>query len=266
MIEADKVTVRIGRSTLVDRISCQVRPGELVCVLGCNGAGKSTLLAALCGDRRFQAGHVTLDGRAIGDYGHAELAHIRAVMPQSVQLGFPFRAREVVAMGRMPFNEPRAQTQEAVSACMALTETQHLSGSVYPTLSGGEKQRVQLARVLSQLWPFESGRPGYLFLDEATASLDPLHQQQVFSLARHLADRGLGVMAVLHDMNLAAQFADRVIVLKNGQVLATGTPDQTLTPERIRDAFNGLNVFCQPDPGTGRPWIHPLRQQPGTPL
>lgn len=265
MIDADQVTVRVGRSTLVDRISCQLDRGELLCVLGCNGAGKSTLLAALCGDRRFQEGRVCIDGRPIGTFGHAELAHIRAVMPQSVQLGFPFRADEVVTMGRMPFNEPRARTQEAVTACMALTETRHLADSVYPTLSGGEKQRVQLARVLSQLWPFDADAPGYLFLDEATASLDPLHQQQVFALARHLADQGLGVMAVLHDMNLAAQFADRIMVLKNGRVLASGAPDTTLTPDQIRDAFNGLNVHCQPDPDTGRPWIQPLRQQPGTP-
>ncbi|TGG90605.1 heme ABC transporter ATP-binding protein [Natronospirillum operosum] len=262
MLRAQNLTVRIGATTLLADVSCTLRPGELVAVLGCNGAGKSTLLGAVCGDLRFQGGSVHLNERALRDYRMVDLARIRAVMPQSVQLGFPFQAHEVVALGRMPFNEPRARTREAVRQCMALTETAHLQTQVYPTLSGGEKQRVQLARVLSQLWPFAPDQRQYLFLDEATASLDPLHQQQVFSLARQLATRGLGVMAVVHDINLASQFADRVLVLRQGRLLAEGTPQAILTPELIAEAFSGLRVQCTPDALTGQPWVLPLRDQP----
>lgn len=263
MIYADNLTVRVGDKTLIDQVSCTLQPGEMVAVLGCNGAGKSTLLSTLCGDQRRFAGQLRVNERPIHDFSLAELAQTRAVMPQSVQLGFPFRAHEVVALGRMPFRSSRTVAHMAVAQCMALTETAHLAERVYLTLSGGERQRVQLARVLSQLWPFDNlaESPRYLFLDEATASLDPLHQQQVFGLARQLASRGLGVMAVVHDINLASQFADRILVLRDGRLLASGTPGQVLTPELISAAFAGLRVRCRVDPDAGHPWITPLAKQ-----
>ncbi|TVP56779.1 MAG: heme ABC transporter ATP-binding protein [Halomonadaceae bacterium] len=266
MIQANDVVVQAGGRTLLDGINCTLQPGELLCVLGANGAGKSTLLSALCGDHRLHRGTVTLDGIPLSRYRAGELATRRAVMPQSSHLGFPFQSREVVELGRMPFNEPRAVTQQATRECLSLTATTHLTRARYPALSGGEKQRIQLARVLAQLWPFTAGSTRYLFLDEATASLDPLHQQQVFSLARQLSQRGLGVMAVVHDMNLASRFADRLLLLKDGQVLAAGPPDEVMSPNLIAEAFAGLKTRIVADAEDGRPWIQPLSEQNGPTL
>lgn len=258
MIKAHNLSVRLQNNRVLNDISCALMPGELVCVVGCNGAGKSTLLGALCGDIGADEGQVTVHNKPVAQMRHAELARLRAVMPQKVQLDFPFPASDVVAMGRMPVPESRAQTLHAVRECMLLTETQHLAQRPYPTLSGGEQQRVQLARVLAQLWPFDQAQPRYLFLDETTASLDPLHQQKVFELALSLTHQRIGVLAVVHDMNLAAQFADRVLMLQDGRLVAEGSPVQTLTPDLIQRVFGGLHVRCDPDPDTGRPWVRPM--------
>lgn len=259
MIKAENLTIRIQNRNVLQAINCALMPGELVCVVGCNGAGKSTLLSALCGDLPAYDGQVTWHDQSVANMRHAELARIRAVMPQKVQLDFPFPAADVVAMGRMPVSERRTQTHHAVQECMLLTETLHLANRPYPSLSGGEQQRVQLARVLAQLWPFDKAEPRYLFLDETTASLDPLHQQKVFELALSLTHQRIGVLAVVHDMNLAAQFADRVWMLQDGLLVADGGPMQTLTPERIERVFGGLQVNCEPDTVSGRPWIRPNR-------
>ncbi|WLD59178.1 heme ABC transporter ATP-binding protein [Salinispirillum sp. LH 10-3-1] len=259
MIKAENLTVRLHNRDILQAIHCALMPGELVCVVGCNGAGKSTLLSALCGDLPAHAGHVTLQEQPLAAMRHATLARIRAVMPQKVQLDFPFPSADVVAMGRMPVPENSAQTRHAVRECMLLTETLHLADRPYPSLSGGEQQRVQLARVLAQLWPFDQTEPRYLFLDETTASLDPLHQQKVFELALSLTHQRIGVLAVVHDMNLAAQFADRVWMLQDGLLVADGGPIQTLTPDRIARVFGGLQVSCDLDSATGRPWIRPVR-------
>ncbi|MFY0664137.1 MAG: heme ABC transporter ATP-binding protein [Natronospirillum sp.] len=262
MIKAHNLSVRLQNNTVLSDVNCALMPGELVCVVGCNGAGKSTLLGALCGDLMAHSGEVTLQDKPLARMNHSELARVRAVMPQKVQLDFPFPASDVVAMGRMPVPESRAQTRYAVRECMLLTETQHLATRPYPTLSGGEQQRVQLARVLAQLWPFNQAQPRYLFLDETTASLDPLHQQKVFELALSLTHQRIGVLAVVHDMNLAAQFADRILMLQDGRLVADGSPAQTLTPERIQRVFGGLHVSCDIDSDTGRPWVRP-KLRPG---
>ena len=261
MIKAENITVTAGSQCLLDNVSCNLHAGELVCVVGCNGAGKSTLLKTLAGDWRPTAGHIFWGEQALSAFSHQTLALRRAVMPQQVQLDFPFRAMDVVAMGRMPYQESRQQTQTATLACMALTDTRNLRDRLYPSLSGGEQQRVQLARVLNQLWPFAQLQARFLFLDETTASLDPLHQQRVFALAQWLTELNIGVLAVVHDMNLAAQFADRVWLVDKGKIRASGTPAEVLTEAHIANAFGGLRVRCEMDTCTGRPWIKPLRPE-----
>ena len=216
-------------------------PGRVVAILGPNGAGKSTLLGVLAGARAPAGGEVTLDGRPLARHGAAELALRRALMPQESAVAFDFSAHEVVALGRFPHRRapcpeegPDGGEDGIVAAAMALTDVQGLAPRVLNTLSGGEKARVHLARALAQLWhPRPDGAARWLLLDEPTAALDLAHQHAALRLLRRRAEEGMGVVIVLHDLNLARRYADEVIVL-DGQGNATqGSAAQVLTQELI---------------------------------
>lgn len=239
MLALESVRVRIGDAVLLDGVSLVVQPGEVVAVVGANGAGKSTLLKVAAGERSPSAGRVTLDGRPLGAFSPEALALRRAVLPQHSALQFGFTAAEVVRLGRTPHagRATRAQDEAAVERALAQAGVSHLAGRRYPTLSGGEQQRVHLARTLAQL----DGRhdePRYLLLDEPTASLDLAHQHAVLRTARALAEAGTGVLVVLHDLNLAAQYADRLAVLRRGRLLADGPPAEVLDPALVHAAFD----------------------------
>jgi iron complex transport system ATP-binding protein len=240
-LELAEARYAVAGKLLVDGVNLIVRPGWVLAVLGPNGAGKSTVLALIAGDLSPASGAARLDGRPIARWSRRELALRRAVMPQSSQLVFDFLVRDVVAMGRAAHDEgPRNPVlRRAVEAAMAAADITHLADRVFPTLSGGEKQRVQLARALAQIWPGDTaaGSPAYLLLDEPTASLDLAHQAQVLGAARRLAAAGLGVLAVLHDLNLAALFADEVALLAGGRLVASGAPGEVLTPSMIEQVF-----------------------------
>lgn len=237
MINAQALRWQAGGRHLVDGIDLQLQPGELVAVLGANGAGKSSLLKILSGQWPMQDGEVELNGRPLNGYSRAELAKVRAVMPQSSPLHFPFRVWEVVALGRTPYGRKRkAMEKHLAMERLRLTGTAHLADRLFPTLSGGEMQRVQLARVLHQLLS-STAENRYLFLDECTASLDPAHQHQVFQLVRQLTTQNIGVFAIVHDINLAAQYADRVLLMKAGRPLVVGPVRESLTPARVAEAF-----------------------------
>ena len=232
MIVARELTVTIGRATLLDRVSLTIGAGELVAVVGPNGAGKSTLLAVLAGDREPTRGTVRIaDSPVAGQSGRA-LARRRAVLPQRAGLAAGFTALEVVMLGQ-DGGERGDRARRALRRLGTVELAAHAHRS-YPTLSGGEQQRVQLARVLEQLGD-AGGRA--LFLDEPTAALDPRHQHLVLGLARRAARGGHAVVAVLHDLNLAARHADRVAVLDRGQLAAYGPPEEALAPELLRDVF-----------------------------
>lgn len=232
MIVASEITVTIGQATLVDRVSLTVGAGEIAAIVGPNGAGKSTLLSVLCGDRAPARGAVALAGCPIpGQTGRA-LAKRRAVLPQRSGLNAGFSAREVVMLGQD--GGERGDRLRRAEARLALVELGHLAHRSYPTLSGGEQQRVQLARVLEQLGD-AGGRA--LFLDEPTAALDPRHQHLVLTLARRAAAQGHAVVAVLHDLTLAARHADRVAVLDRGRLAAYGPPEEALDPALLREVF-----------------------------
>jgi len=239
MIELEAVTVRAGKRTLLDNVSLRVAQGEVLAIVGPNGAGKTTLLRTLTGEAPTAAGEVRLGGRGLHAWGARELARVRAVLPQESSLGFPFTAHEVALMGRTPHVESaeRPADHAIARAALALAQVGHLGDRSYTTLSGGERQRVHLARVLAQLWdgPREQGR--YLLLDEPTSSLDITHQHLALRAARQVARDGAAVIAVLHDLNLAAQYADRLLLLRAGAVVATGTPTEVLIPSLIREAF-----------------------------
>jgi len=225
---AEGVGVTIGGRQLLRDVNLAVGPGETIAVVGPNGAGKSTLLHVLAGDIPPAAGRVLLDGRPLAAYRPRELALRRAVLPQQTVIQFAFTAREIVAMGRGP---RRGHNDEAVIArALARTDTLAIASRLYPSLSGGEQARVSLARILAQEAPI-------LLLDEPTAALDPRHQKLVVEIARAVAAGGGAVVIILHDLNLAASAADRIVLLAGGKVVADGTPWETMTEAALSDIF-----------------------------
>ena len=262
MLRADDIRMRYGAAEVLRGPSLAVAPGEVVAVLGPNGAGKSTLLAVLAGTLRPQQGKAALEGRALADWPPRALALRRAVLPQHSELAFGFAVLEVVLLGRSPHAgaSSRAEDLAVAEACIAEAEVSHLAHRLYTTLSGGERQRVQLARVLAQIDFSQAGshdRPRYLLLDEPTSSLDLAHQHATLRTARRAADRGIGVLAILHDLNLAAMYADRLVVLSRGSLAAEGTPEEVLTEELVRATFE-LPVHITRHPTRGCPQIVPV--------
>ena len=264
VMAAEAVSRRIGG---LKAVSLSVAPGEIVAIVGPNGAGKSTLLSLLAGEKAPDSGSVTLDGRPLQDWHRAALARRRAVMPQSTSVAFAIRVRDLVALGRSPYfgTAVAAYDNEAIAAAMAEADVSHLASRSYETLSGGEKQRVQLARVLAQIWqPDRDAAPRFLLLDEPTASLDLAHQQATFTVMRRLAGRGTGVAVVLHDLNHVAQCADRVVVLTRGSVAAAGEVASALSPELVGSVFGvGMEVLVS---SAGLPvFVTSLRTGTGAP-
>jgi len=257
MIEAEAVSLRIGRARLVADATITLAPGEVLALLGPNGAGKSSLLRLMAGDASPSAGRVRMAGRPLGAWTRRAAARFRAVLPQSSTLEFAFTAFEVTLMGRGPHDgrgESRADRAIA-EAVLAETGAWHLRDRLYPTLSGGEQQRVQLARVLAQIWePAPDGGPRYLLLDEPTASLDLAHQHETLALARRFAGQGVAVLAVLHDLNLAALYADRVALMTGGRLGEPGPPGAVFSADAIRSVF-GVPVTIARHPGSDRPLV-----------
>ncbi len=244
MLEARNVGVRIGTRKLLDDVSLQVKAGETVAIVGENGAGKSTLLKCLAGDRlpahAHVQGEVHVAGRALSAWSLAERARLRAVLPQRPELAFAFTSREVATFGRYPvstrWRDPR--DREIVDAALTLADAIHLAEREVTTLSGGEQARVHLAASFAQLWETDYPHPRFLLLDEPTAALDLAHQHALLATSRAFAaERNLGVLAILHDLNLAATYADRVVVLHAGRVLAQGAPVDVLQPAIIAAGF-----------------------------
>lgn len=250
-LTAHEVACRIGRQQLLVGVSLTLRPGELLALLGPNGAGKSTLLKLLTGERAPSGGRVTLDGKTLSDWPGRDLARRRAVLPQSTSLAFPFTALEVVLLGRTPHcvGNERDRDQSIAHQALAAADVLHLAERLYTTLSGGERQRVQLARVLAQIWlPPPDGGPRYLLLDEPVAALDPAHQHAILGLARQLTEQGVGVLAVLHDLNLASRYADRVALLDRGSLVICGSPQDVLQAELLQAVFRiPVRVVRLPD-------------------
>lgn len=234
MYRASNISVSVAGKKIVDGATIALAPGKVVAIVGPNGAGKSTLLKVLAGERRASSGEVTLDGIGIQHLDAAALAKRRAVLPQSVVVAFPFRAYEIVALG-LPQRFARTETARLIDRALEAVDMTRLREQVYDTLSGGERQRVQLARVLAQLWAH--GGDGYLLLDEPTASLDLPHQLIALRLARAHAKAGGGVLAVLHDINLAVIAADEIVAMKEGRVIASGAPADIVTDALIHDLY-----------------------------
>ncbi|WP_020181394.1 heme ABC transporter ATP-binding protein [Methylopila sp. M107] len=236
-LEASGVSVRLGGKTVASEASLVVRPGRVTVLIGPNGAGKSSLLSALAGDMAPSAGRVTLDGAPLASFKPAELARRRAVLGQTVELAFPFTVDEVARLG-LPAGLPRDDADRVVAEALAAVDLSGAGARSSTAMSGGERQRAHLARVLAQLAAAPDGRPRYLLLDEPTANLDLAHQLATLALARRHADAGGGVLAVLHDVNLAAMAADDLVAMKHGRIVASGAPRDVLTDETVAAVYD----------------------------
>jgi len=252
----------VGGSPFLEEIAFELAPGRFVGLVGPNGSGKTTLLRAILGAWPRSAGRIELDGEALDALPRAEVARAIAVVPQQVGRDFPFRVSDFVALGRRPYfdawGRTRGEDWEAIRAAMEEAEIEPFAGRAITTLSGGEFQRVLIARALAQT-------PRYLFLDEPTAHLDIGAQLALLDLVdRRRKEAGLGVLAVFHDLNLAAHYCEELLLLHRGRLIARGTCEEVLTPTAIAQAY-GTPVRVRRHPITQRPFVLPLHGLPESP-
>lgn len=225
---------------MLDDVSVDFEMGKLHLIIGPNGAGKSTLIKAICNQIIPTEGFVYYGASKVSSIPPKQLAKVRAVLSQNIELAFSLSASEVVMMGRYPhFNTiPTDKDIAACDAAMQFFDVQELANRNYLTLSGGEKQRVQFARVLSQIWYATDGSCRYLILDEPLAYLDVYYQFQLMQKIKDLAiQENIVVIGVIHDLNLAVKFADQITLLHNGRVLANGSAEAVINPENIHEVY-----------------------------
>lgn len=240
MLTVDRISYSVAGTKLLDDISLSFTPGKLHLILGPNGAGKSTLIKVVCGQLKPQAGQVSYAGRAVGAIPLAEISRFRAVLSQNIEIAFPLSVREIVMMGRYPHFTGTAakKDHDACAESMAFFDVDMLADRNYMTLSGGEKQRVHFARIAAQIWyPSESGCR-YLILDEPLTFLD-VHYQFDFmhKLIKLMQGSEVVIIGVVHDLNLAARFADHITLLHRGRVLASGSKEEVFTASNIKTAY-----------------------------
>lgn len=250
MLETHQLNVQLGRKPILQGINLNASAGMLTVIIGPNGSGKTTLLRALTGEISY-AGSARLNGLEISKSTPRQLASVRSVLPQSTQLTFPFTVFEVVKLGCTAGNQIIDQVADLIEDVLDRVGLAGFGGRYYQELSGGEQQRVQFARVLAQIGaPMADGQSRCLMLDEPISSLDIKHQIQIMRIARDFADAGGGVVAVLHDLNLTAYFADHVVLINQGQVHAAGVASQVLTADNLERVYGcPMNVDLQPADG-----------------
>ena len=246
-ISAQDLTYEVEGMTLLDGVDIQADRGQLVGLIGPNGAGKTTLLRTLSGILRYRQGSIHLEGSDLMSMSPKDAAATLALVPQIAPYTYGFTSMELVLMGRYPhlgrFQIEGREDDRIAREAMRLTEIEQFADRTLDTLSGGERQRVFVARALAQ-------QPRILLMDEPTANLDILHQLKVLDLVRQLVDDGLTAVAAIHDLNMAARYCDKLVLLSDGRVLAEGSPNEVLTPETIESAF-GVKSAVYQDPITG---------------
>ncbi|KUP91957.1 heme ABC transporter ATP-binding protein [Tritonibacter horizontis] len=234
-LQATHINLTLGQKSILRDVSLTAQAGEVTAIVGPNGSGKSSLLKVLVGEQPA-SGEVLLNGQTLTSYRPWELASLRGVLPQATVLAFPFTVLEVVRLGLAA--GPDANHPDLPFEALAQVDLDGYAGRFYQELSGGEQQRVQLARVLAQVWrPLREGRPCWLFLDEPVSSLDIAHQLTVMEITRRFAQNGGGVIAVMHDLNLTAMYADRVQIMHAGQSAGAGPVPEILTDSRLSQVY-----------------------------
>ncbi|MGZ8252208.1 MAG: heme ABC transporter ATP-binding protein [Methylophilaceae bacterium] len=252
MLEVNNVSLSIGHRWLVDGISFNVLPGEVVTICGPNGAGKSSLMRLISGELPPSSGHVSWHGKPIAQWNMLALARHRTLLQQRCDVSFDYTALEVILLGRHPHHLGATRTLDVriAEAALAEVDASHLAGNIYAMLSGGEQARVQMARVLAQIWE-ASDTPRLLLLDEPTAALDPRQQHRILSIARAWAQKGdVAVVAIVHDLNLAALYADRIALLRDGRLQIIGSVQTIVTPQTVEACFDlSCTMLEHPDGG-----------------
>ena len=246
-VDAQSLSFNVDAIRLLDQVDVRAERGQFVGLIGPNGAGKSTLLRAISNVLSYQEGSVSLYGEELRSMSAKRVAELLALVPQIAPYTQGFTAFELVLMGRYPhlgrFQVEGASDDLIAKDAMRLTETETFSSRTIETLSGGERQRVFLARAVAQ-------QPQVLLLDEPTSNLDVLHQLKILTLVERLVEDGLTAVAAIHDLNLAARFCDRLVLLAGGRVVTEGTAQEVLTPETIESAF-GVKSAIYREPVTG---------------
>lgn len=259
MLIANNISYTIGSKSILRDISFTLEPGEFKAVVGPNGAGKSSLLKIVVGENKSYKGKVQYHGKQLETLGVKEISKLRAVLPQESQVNFPFTVQEIVEMGRTTFREKKSHLDKVVHEAMKGTGIIPFRDRNYHTLSGGEKQKVQLTRVMAQIWDSHDFSK-FIFLDEPTANLDMAQQHQILGLARQLCKKNIGIFAVIHDLNLAAQYADNLMFIKKGGLICQGPVKEVMNKQNIEKTFDH-EVTMAFDEINEAPYILPKRNQ-----
>jgi len=252
ILKITKAGVTVNHASLIDNISLTVDSGQILAVVGANGAGKTTLLNAIAGDIPLTTGEIRLCGKSLAQWSVPTRAKSLSVLPQLSLLNFPYTVDEVVALGRTPHSTGIKIDRQIVGEAMHAMDITYLSGRVYTHLSGGEKQRTQLARVMTQIWRSEDAKARLLLLDEPTTALDLGHQQQLMYAVKKFADNGVAVVMVVHDINIAAKYADSILALSCGRAIASGKTEEVLVTDVLRRLFTAEVEIIK----------HPITQKP----
>ncbi|WP_339923921.1 heme ABC transporter ATP-binding protein [uncultured Cyclobacterium sp.] len=256
MLRASNIQFRTKNQTILDSTSLEVESGQITAVLGPNGAGKTTLFKLISGESPCSCGEVHYNGLNVAKFKARQLAEIRAVMPQHSSVNFPFTVREVVELGLISIQAHNPD--KTIAEVMDLAQIEHLQAREYSLLSGGEKQRVQLSRVLVQVWE-RKPYPRYVLLDEPTSSLDIAQQHAVLDILCQLKNRNIGVLVILHDLNLAAQYADKILLLKSGKVCFCGPMKEGMDEFLLEKVFD-YPIKCMHCEATNQLIIHSSNQ------
>ncbi len=258
-LRAENLTVRFGNKIVLDDLNFVCSSGEMTAIVGENGAGKSTLMNCLSGALNFE-GLVTLNNRPIKSMSIAQQAQYRAVLPQHSTINFPLDVREIVRLALALTSLSHDDQEAIINDSLKLVDARQFVNRDYLKLSGGEKQRVQIARVLAQLRAYDHEHSRFLLLDEPTSALDLKHQYAILSMLRELCSaasmRDIGALVILHDLNLASLYCDKVLLLKGGTLIKHDTPRIVFEGSRINDTF-GINVFIDSHPDTQQPYLVP---------
>jgi heme transport system ATP-binding protein len=250
-LSAQNLSLRLSHTPVLEGVNLDVSPGKITTILGPNGAGKTSLLRVLAGELIPDVGSVLLNGKTLKAWPPLQRAKALAVLPQHSLLNFPFTAAEVVMLGRTPHDTGAAHDREIVEQALKSVDGDYLASRIYTQLSGGEKQRVHLARVLAQIWEPAPEGDRYLVLDEPTSAFDLAHQKLTLEIVRNLAEKGVGILMVIHDLNLAARCSDRMFLMQCGRIVISGTPQEVLQREIISRVFKvDASIGVHPQSGT----------------